>query len=152
MQAQTVQERSGTPWIALLLALIFAAAVVIGVQVAFRGEDVTVTNAPTAPSILQTQLDREKGLSLVVQGLVDREATVEQPIDQAVGLQKAGMSEAGISGIGYVGNSPVSSPHRGHQPMTAAEVARAKELLQGPSYPNFFPTMARIAELKGGRP
>jgi hypothetical protein len=149
MQAQTVQERSGTPWMALLLALIFAAAVVIGVQVAFRGRDVTVTNAPAETSVLQSQLDREAGRGRMVQGLVDREATVPNRIDQAAALQKAGMSEAGISGIGSVGDSPASSLHRVRPPMTAAEVARAKEVLQGPTYPDFFPTMARIEALKG---
>ncbi len=133
MQAQTVQERSGTPWIALLLALIFAAAVVIGVQVAFRGRDVTVTNAPP------------------VQGLVDREATVPSQVDQGAALQKAGMSEAGIFGVGFVGNSPASSPHRGHQPMTAEQVARAKELLSGPTSPNLMPTIDRIEAMKNGR-
>ncbi len=143
MQAQTVQERSGTPWIALLLALIFSAAVVIGVQVAFKGRGVTVTNVPA-----QTQLDREAGLGQVVQGLVDREATVQQPIDQAVALQKAGMSESGIFGIGFVGNPPASSPHRGHQPMTAEQVARAKDLLSGSTSPNLMPTIDRIRAMK----
>ena len=148
MQAQTVQERSGTPWIALLLALIFAAAVVIGVQVAFKGRDVTVTNAP--PSVLQSQLDPEQDAA-GVQGLVDREATVPNQIDQAAALQKAGMSEAEIFGIGYVGDSPASSPHRGHQPMTAEQVGRAKELLSGPTSPNLVPTIDRIEAMKNGR-
>ena len=132
MQAQTVQERSGTPWIALLLALIFAAAVVIGVQVAFRGRDVTVTNAPP------------------VQGLVDREATVPSQVDQGAALQKAGMSEGKIFGVGFVGDSPASSPHRGHQPMTEEQVARAKELLSGPTSPNLAPTIDRIEAMKNG--
>ncbi len=133
MQAQTVQERSGTPWIALLLALIFAAAVVIGVQVAFRGRDVTVTNAPP------------------VQGLVDREATVPNQIDQGAALQEKGMSETGVFGVGSVGNPPASSPHRGHQPMTAEQVARANELLSGPISPNLMPTIDRIEAMKNGR-
>lgn len=123
MQAQTVQERTGTPWIALLLALIFAAAVVIGVQVVFNGRDTVVTNAPAAP----TQVDR----------LGD--------------IQKAGMSEAGILGVGFVGDSPASSPHRGHQPMTAEQVGRAKELLSGPTSPNLVPTIDRIEAMKNGR-
>jgi len=147
MQAQTVQERSGTPWIALLLALIFAAAVVIGVQVAFKGRDVT-TNTP---AVLQSQLDREAGLGQVVQGLVDREATVQNPIDQGAALQKVGMSEAGIFGVGFVGDSQASSPHRGHQPMTADQVARAKDLLSGPTSPNLMPTIDRIEAMKNGR-
>ena len=144
MQAQTVQERSGTPWIALLLALIFAAAVVIGVQVAFKGRDV-VTNVPA-----QSQLDREAGLGQAVQGLVDREATVPNQIDQGAALQKSGMSKAGIFGIGSVGDSTASSPHRGHQPMTADQVARAKELLSGPTSPNLVATIDRIEAMKNG--
>ena len=72
-------------------------------------------------------------------------------IDQASALQKAGMSEAGIFGVGFVGNSPASSPHRGHQPMTAEQVARAKELLSGPTSPNLVPTIDRIEAMKNGR-
>ena len=123
MQAQTVQERSGTPWIALLLAFVFAAAVVIGVQVVFSGRDTVVTNTPGAP----TQVDR----------LGD--------------IQKSGMSEAGIFGVGFIGDSPASSPHRGHQPMTADQVARAKELLTGSTNPGLALTIARIEASKNGR-
>jgi len=61
------------------------------------------------------------------------------------------MSQAGILGVGFVGDSPASSPHRGHQPMTAEQVARAKEVLSGPISPNLMPTVDRIRAMKDGR-
>jgi hypothetical protein len=123
MQAQTVQQRSGAPWLALVLALLFAVAVVIGVQLAFRGEDVGTTTGPA----VQTQ------------------------VDTGVGQQLAGMSQAGIHGIDGTVPGQVWSSHRGRPPLTPEQAEKAQQVLDSQGSPDFLPAMARGLEIRGGR-
>ena len=102
MQAQTLETRKGTtPWLALVLAAIFAAAVVVGTQIALRSRDVT-TVTPAA-----------------------------QTVDQGVGLQEAGMSKAGITSVGGTAPASSWNFHRPRTDLTGPQIAKVKQLLNG---------------------
>ena len=118
MQAQTLETRKGTtPWLALVLAALFAVAVVVGAQIALRGRDAT-TIAPPA-----------------------------QTVDQGVALQESGMSQAGIRGVGGTAVESSWSFHRGHTPLTPGQIAAAREVLRGANRdPALAATWARIME------
>ena len=123
MQAQTVQQRSGAPWLALVLALLFAVAVVIGVQLAFRGEDVATTTGPA----------------------------IQSQVDPGVGQQLKDMSDAGIHGLDATSVDSVSMTHQARPPLTPAEAQRARQLIRSSGEPDFMPAMARGLEVQGGR-
>jgi hypothetical protein len=123
MQAQTVQQRSGAPWLALVLALLFAVAVVIGVQLAFRGEDTGTTTGPA----------------------------IQSQVDPGVGQQLAGMSQAGVNGLDGTVPDQLWSSHRDRPPLTPAEAQRAQQLIRSSGEPDFLPAMARGVEVHGGR-
>jgi hypothetical protein len=102
MQAQTLQTRKvTTPWLALVLAAILAAAVVVGAQFAVRGRD-TTTVAPPA-----------------------------QTVDRGVGLQEKGMSQTGIRGVGGTATEGSWSFHRPRTDLTGPQITKAKHLLNG---------------------
>jgi len=102
MQAQTLETRKGTtPWLALVLAAIFAAAVVVGTQIALRSRDVT-TVTPAA-----------------------------QTVDQGVGLQEAGMSKAGITSVSGTAIRSSWSFHRPRTELTGPQIAKATQVLRG---------------------
>ena len=115
-QAQTVQGRSATPWIALVLAVLVAGVVVLGVQLAVRGGSTTKVTGPA----IQTQ------------------------VDTGADLQKAGLSKGGIGRIGGYGDAPLwSGPHGIREPLTKAQAEQIEKLLRPTPTKNFFPTMAR---------
>ena len=118
MQAQTLETRKGTtPWLALVLAAIFAAAVVVGTQIALRSREAT-TITPAA-----------------------------QTVDQGVALQKSGMSQAGIRGVGGTAIESTMSFHHGRPPLSPDQIAAAQALLRGADRdPGLAATMARIME------
>jgi hypothetical protein len=123
MQAQTLEtQKSTTPWLALVLSLLFAATIVVVAQTASRDQGET-TVAPQA-----------------------------QIVDPGVGLQKAGMSQAGITSVGGTAIESTMSFHHGRPPLSPDQIAAAQALLRGADRdPGLAATMARIMEVRLAR-
>ncbi|HTG47733.1 MAG TPA: hypothetical protein VK646_08780 [Actinomycetota bacterium] len=120
-QAQTVREQRGIPWIALLLALVFAAAVIVGVQLAVKSPSgTTVQNVPA----------------------------ISTGNDIGADQQVAGLSEAGIHSLAGTVDTSLWTSHRERPALTPGQEVAVRKVLDGSGQKNFMPTMARIEALK----
>jgi hypothetical protein len=126
MQAQTMQQQKSIPWIALLMAAIFAAAVVIGTQLVVSDHE----KAPVAPAVQTVQT-----------------------ADVGVSQQKADMSKDGIHGLAAVGGAASWTTHRIRTPFDEGQADLAQAVLRsGGRDPALLATRARIlAALGRGR-